>query len=88
MGLFLLIEINIFIFFKLVETNGESSLENDRINNNKNIDHHARINHHRQENLLAIRSDMELNLAKLLGFDSIDYSHIGYIFDDDQCKYK
>ncbi|XP_075679470.1 uncharacterized protein LOC113791727 isoform X4 [Dermatophagoides pteronyssinus] len=68
----------------MVETNGESSLENDRINNNKNIDHHTRINHHRQENLLAIRSDMELNLAKLLGFDSIDYSHIGYIFDDDQ----
>nr|XP_027197342.1 probable serine/threonine-protein kinase DDB_G0282963 isoform X5 [Dermatophagoides pteronyssinus] len=68
----------------MVETNGESSLENDRIKNNKNIDYHTRINHHRQENLLAIRSDMELNLAKLLGFDSIDYSHIGYIFDDDQ----
>lgn len=67
-----------------METNGESLDVDNQIRSNKNIDH-AHMNN-RYENLLAIRSDMELNLAKLLGFDSIDYSHIGYIFDDDQCK--
>ncbi|XP_075592176.1 uncharacterized protein LOC124500090 isoform X4 [Dermatophagoides farinae] len=66
----------------MVETNGESLDVDNQMRSNKNIDH-AHMNN-RYENLLAIRSDMELNLAKLLGFDSIDYSHIGYIFDDDQ----
>ena len=42
---------------------------------------------HQLEHLIAaLRSDVELIVVKLLGVETIDYAHIGKLFDDDQCK--
>lgn len=38
------------------------------------------------EHLIALRSDVELIIVKLLGIESIDYAHVGLLFDDVQCK--
>lgn len=51
-------------------------------NNNNNINLH-----HHMEHLMALRSDVELIIVKLLGIDTIDYAHVGLLFDDVQCKY-
>ncbi|KAI2804447.1 hypothetical protein BLOT_003430 [Blomia tropicalis] len=49
-------------------------------NNNNNINLH-----HHMEHLMALRSDVELIIVKLLGIDTIDYAHVGLLFDDVQC---
>ena len=44
------------------------------------------IGHNQLEHLIALRSDVELIVVKLLGIETIDYAHVGLLFDDGQCK--